>query len=245
MNLSGRTALITGGGKGIGGSISLALAGAGCDIVVNYAHDAASADSMVERIRKSGPKAISVKADVCNMEEVDAMADIALKEFGKIDILVNNAGNNKDGFLTLMPQDDWKSVIETNLTGVFNCCQVVSKAMISKRYGRIINMSSISGLMGIAGQTNYSAAKAGVIGLTKALAKELVHFKILVNAVAPGLIDTEMIKKIPAKNLKEMLNNIPLKRLGKPEEVAEVVVFLASESASYMTGQVLTVSGGL
>jgi 3-oxoacyl-[acyl-carrier protein] reductase len=245
MNLTDKIALVTGSSKGIGKSIALTLAKYGCNVAVNYAHDDSAAQSLVEEIRSLNRKAIAVKADVANANEVENMVDAVLKEFNTIDILVNNAGLHKDDFLVLMTNDSWHSVIETNLTGVFNCCKIVSKTMIGNRYGKIINVSSISGIIGLAGQTNYAAAKAGIIGFTKSLAKELAHFKVLVNAIAPGLVDTEMIKNIPEKNLKQMLDNIPLKRLGKPEEIAEVVAFLASDVSSYITGEVITVSGGL
>jgi 3-oxoacyl-[acyl-carrier protein] reductase len=245
MDLKNKVALVTGGTRGIGQSISLTLAKYGCDIILNYASNEDSAKETVEKITNLGRKAISYKADVSKIEQIDNMVDNALKEFGKIDILINNAGFNKDNFLILMPQADWYSVIETNLTGTFNCCKIVAKNMISNRYGKIINVSSISGLMGLPGQVNYSASKAGVIGLTKTLAQELARFNILVNAVAPGLIETEMIKNIPQKHLDSMLKNIPLKRTGTCEEVSEVVAFLASDKSSYITGQVLTISGGL
>ncbi len=245
MRLKGKVALVTGGGRGIGRAISLALAQEGVKVCVNYFHSKDAAEEVVKRIKENGGEAISYKADVSKLEEVNRMVGEVNKQFEKIDILVNNAGLNIDKYLMIMNEEEWDKVIDVNLKGAFNCSKAVSRIMIGQRSGNIVNISSISAISGTAGQTNYSAAKGGMISFTKSLARELAPFGIRVNALAPGLIDTEMVKKMPKEMLDQVLEMTPLKRVGKPEEVAKVVTFLVSEEAGYITGQVIRVDGGL
>ena len=245
MRLKGKVALVTGGGRGIGRAISLALAQEGARVCVNYFHSEDLAEEVVKRIKEKGGEAISYQADVSEWEEVNGMVEEVKKRLGRIDILVNNAGLNIDRYLMIMNEEEWDRVIDVNLKGTFNCSKVVSRVMIGQRSGNIVNISSVSAISGTAGQTNYSAAKGGVISFTKSLARELAPFGIRVNALAPGLIDTEMIKKMPKEILDQVLKITPLKRMGTPEEVAKVVTFLVSEEAGYITGQVIRVDGGL
>ncbi|MEK7688852.1 MAG: 3-oxoacyl-ACP reductase family protein, partial [Deltaproteobacteria bacterium] len=214
-------------------------------VVVNYHSNRERAESVVSRIKDSGSEAIAIKADVSKADEVSRMVDTVVEKYGRLDVLVNNAGMAKGGLLMLMDDKDWDNVIDINLKGVFNCCKAASRQMIAQKNGAIINVSSLSGITGLSGQSDYSAAKGGVIAFTKAIAKELAQFGILVNAVAPGIIDTEMIGDIPDTVKKRFLEAIPLKRFGMPEEVAGVVKFLASPEASYITGETIVVSGGL
>ncbi|MBP3610998.1 MAG: 3-oxoacyl-[acyl-carrier-protein] reductase [Lachnospiraceae bacterium] len=245
MNLTGRSALVTGAGRGIGRAIAVALAKAGADVAINYAGNEAAAKETETLCAECGVKTLVIKADVSNAEDCRAMIDQVKDTFGKIDILVNNAGITKDKLMIGMSEADFMDVINTNLKGSFLCMQMVSKLMIKQRYGRIINLSSVVGLHGNAGQVNYAASKAGVIGMTKSAAKELASRNITVNAVAPGMIDTDMTAVISDKAKEAMLSSIPAGRAGKPEDVANVVAFLASEEAAYMTGQVVSVDGGM
>ncbi|MGE7823028.1 3-oxoacyl-[acyl-carrier-protein] reductase [Paenibacillus sp. NPDC093718] len=243
--LKGQTALVTGASRGIGRSIALGLADLGANVAVNYAGSEAAAAEVVEAIRAKGVSAIAVKSNVGRTEEADAMVKQVLGTFGRIDILVNNAGITRDNLIMRMKEEEFDQVIETNLKGVFNCLKAVTRPMMKQRYGRIINISSVVGALGNPGQANYVAAKAGVIGLTKSAARELASRGITVNAVAPGFIDTDMTRELPEDMREGLLGGIPLARLGQPEEIAGVVAFLASSSASYMTGQVLHVDGGM
>ncbi|MCC3381389.1 3-oxoacyl-[acyl-carrier-protein] reductase [Paenibacillus farraposensis] len=243
--LSGKTALVTGASRGIGRSIALALAEAGANVAVNYAGNEAAAAEVAEQIRAKGVEAITVQANVGRADEADRLIKDVADAWGKIDILVNNAGITRDNLIMRMKEEEFDQVIETNLKGVFNCLKAVTRPMMKQRFGRIINISSVVGVLGNAGQANYVAAKAGVIGLTKSSAKELASRGITVNCVAPGFIDTDMTQVLSDDLRDSMLGGIPLARLGRPEEIANVVLFLASDASSYMTGQTLHVDGGM
>ena len=245
MELTGKCALVTGASRGIGRAIAVALAKAGADVAINYAGNEAAAKETERLCAEYGVKTLVIQADVSDGESCKAMVEQVKETFGKIDILVNNAGITKDKLMIGMSEADFMDVINTNLKGSFLCMQLVSKLMIKQRYGRIINLSSVVGLHGNAGQVNYAASKAGVIGMTKSAAKELASRNITVNAVAPGMIETDMTAVIPEKAKEAMMAGIPMGRAGKPEEIATVVAFLASEEAAYMTGQVVSVDGGL
>ncbi|WIF96195.1 3-oxoacyl-[acyl-carrier-protein] reductase [Caminicella sporogenes] len=245
MNLSGKTAIVTGGSRGIGKAIALKLAEKGADIVVNYTSNFEKAQEVVEKIKSMGRKAIAIKADVSNPDDVANLVKEVSKNFESIDILVNNAGITRDGLLIRMKDEDWDKVININLKGTYLCTKLVGKKMMKQRSGKIINVASVVGIIGNAGQANYSASKAGVIGFTKSAAKELAARGITVNAVAPGFIETEMTDKLPADVIENYKKNIPIARFGKPEDVANVVAFLASEKANYITGQVINVDGGM
>ncbi len=245
MLLEGKVALITGASRGIGRSIALALAKEGAAVAINYAGNVKAAEEVQAEIAGSGGKAIIVKADVSDAEAVEAMIETVVNEYGTIDILVNNAGITRDGLLIRMKQQDWDAVINTNLSGIFNCTKSVAKLMMKKRAGKIVNMASVVGLTGNIGQTNYSAAKAGVVGFTKSLARELAARGVTVNAVAPGCIATDMTAVIPDKAKENLINNIPLGKMGNPEDVANTVLFLVSDKAAYITGQVINVDGGM
>jgi 3-oxoacyl-[acyl-carrier protein] reductase len=241
--LKDQVALVTGASRGIGKAIALALAAEGASVVVNYTSSQDAAQALVETIVKAGGKALAIKADVAQPEQVEALVKETLAQLGRIDILVNNAGITRDTLLLRMKLEDWQAVINLNLTGVFLCTQAVSKSMLKQRSGKIINIASVAGQMGNPGQANYSAAKAGVIGLTKTLAKEFASRGITVNAVAPGFIETDMTEGLKAE---EILKIIPLGRYGKPEEIAGMVAFLASDpAANYITGQIFNVDGGM
>ena len=242
-SLDGQTALVTGGGRGIGRAIAIALAEAGAQVVVNYANSASAADAVVEQITAAGGSAYALKANVSIEAEVDGLIKTVLERSGRLDVLVNNAGITRDGLLMRMKTDDWQSVIALNLSGVFLCTRAVARPMLKQKSGRIINITSVVGLMGNAGQANYAAAKAGVIGLTKSTAKELASRSITVNAVAPGFIATDMTKDLDADLI---LKDIPLGTFGTQEQVAGAVRFLAADpAAAYITGQVLQVDGGM
>ena len=241
--LTGQTALVTGGGRGIGRAIALALAESGMEVVVNYSNSAAAAEEVVELITKSGGKAYALQANVAMEEDVDGLIKTVLERSGRLDVLVNNAGITRDGLLMRMKTSDWQAVIDLNLSGVFLCSRAVARPMLKQKSGRIINITSVVGLMGNAGQANYAAAKAGVIGLTKSTAKELASRGITVNAVAPGFISTDMTKDLDADAI---LKDIPLGQFGTQEQVAGAVRFLAADpAAAYITGQVLQVDGGM
>lgn len=243
--LEGKVAVVTGASRGIGRAIALKLADEGAKVVVNYSGSQAKAEEVVATIQANGGEAIAVQASVSKTEEVTALMDAAVKTFGTLDILVNNAGITRDNLLMRMKEEEWDDVLDTNLKGVFLCTKAVTRQMMKQRAGRIINISSIVGVAGNAGQANYVAAKAGVIGLTKTTAKELASRNILVNAIAPGFIETEMTEQLPEDLKQGMLTQIPLAKLGQPEDIAKAVAFLASEDANYMTGQTLHIDGGM
>ena len=245
MLLEGKTALVTGASRGIGRAIALRLAAEGADVAVNFAGSAAKAEEVKNAIIEMGRKAIAIQADVKDASSVASMVEEVKKTFGRIDILVNNAGVTRDGLLMIMKDEDWETVIDTNLRGVFQCTKAVSKIMMKQRYGRIVNMASVVGLVGNAGQANYAASKAGVIGFSKSVARELASRGITVNMVAPGCIDTDMTAVLSDKVREAMLADIPLARVGKPEDVANAVAFLVSDEAAYITGQVINVDGGM
>ena len=245
MNLTGKVALVTGASRGIGQATAIDLAKAGADVVVNFIGNEAVAQETVEKIEALGRKAIKIKANVGNADDVQAMVDEAIATFGHIDILVNNAGITRDGLLIRMKDSDWDDVLNINLKGVYLVTKAVAKLMVKQRAGRIINMTSVSGVTGNVGQANYAAAKAGVIGFTKTCAKELAARGITVNAVAPGFIETAMTDVLPEKIKEGIAATVPFGRMGQPEEIASVVTFLASDFASYITGQVLNVDGGM
>lgn len=240
-----KVALITGATRGIGKEIALELAANGFDIAVNYRNEQAGMEELKKEIEKNNVRCEFVKADVANFEDCESMVKETIEKFGKIDVLVNNAGITKDGLIMRMKKEDFESVIDVNLTGTFNVTRNIIPHMLKQRSGRIINVSSVVGVAGNAGQTNYSASKAGIIGFTKSLAKEVASRNILVNAIAPGFIDTDMTSVL-SDAVKEGINaQIPLKRMGTPKEVAKVVKFLSSEDSSYVTGQVLNIDGGM
>ena len=245
MNLTGKVALVTGASRGIGQATAIELAKAGADVVVNFIGNEAVAQETVEKIEALGRKAIKIKANVGDADDVQAMVDEAIATFGHIDILVNNAGITRDGLLIRMKDSDWDEVLNINLKGVYLVTKAVAKLMVKQRAGRIINMTSVSGVTGNVGQANYAAAKAGVIGFTKTCAKELAARGITENAVAPGFIETAMTDVLPEKIKEGIAATVPFGRMGQPEEIASVVTFLASDFASYITGQVLNVDGGM
>ncbi len=243
--LAGKTAIITGASRGIGAEIARKFAAEGAKVVVNYSGSQEKAEAVVAEIQANGGEAIAVKANVSDAESVKAMVDETMKTFGSVDILVNNAGITRDNLMMRMKDDEWDDVINTNLKGVFVCTKAVTRQMMKQRAGRIINIASIVGVMGNAGQANYVASKAGVIGLTKTTARELATRGITANAVAPGFITTDMTDQLTEEVQKAMLGQIPLGRFGAPEDVAKAALFLASDDASYMTGQTLHLDGGM
>lgn len=245
MLLDGRYALVTGASRGIGRAIALRLAAEGAAVALNFAGNVAAAEAVRKEIESAGGKAILVPADVADETAATEMVEKTVEAFGAIDILVNNAGITRDGLLLRMKEEDWDAVLNTNLKGVFHCSKAAAKFMMKKRYGRIVNLASVVGLVGNSCQANYAAAKAGVIGFTKALAKELAGRGITVNAIAPGFIRSDMTDVLPDKVKETMLAGIPLGRAGEPEDVAKAALFLASDQAAYITGQVLTVDGGM
>ncbi|WP_342525855.1 3-oxoacyl-[acyl-carrier-protein] reductase [Chryseomicrobium sp. FSL W7-1435] len=245
MTLQGKTAVVTGASRGIGSEIAKDLAARGAQVVVNYSGSQEKAEAVVAEIVAAGGKAIAVQASVSNGEEVTALMKAALDEYGSIDILVNNAGITRDNLLMRMKDSEWDDVIDTNLKGVFLTTKAVSRQMIKQRKGRIINISSIVGASGNPGQTNYVAAKAGVVGMTKSVALELASRNITVNAIAPGFIETEMTDQLPEEIKTAMLSQIPLGHFGTSKDIAAAVAFLASDEATYITGQTLHVNGGM
>lgn len=245
MRLTGKTAVVTGGSRGIGRAICLELAGQGADVVLCYTGSQDRAEQTARDCRALGAKALSIRCDVANAQQVKDMMDQALAEFGRIDILVNNAGITRDGLLMLMKEDDFDAVLDTNLKGVFLCTKAVARVMMKQRYGRIVNLSSVVGLRGNAGQVNYAASKAGVVGITKSVARELASRGVTVNAIAPGFIQTDMTDALSDGAREALLASIPAGRLGGVEEVAKAAAFLASDDAGYITGQVLVVDGGM
>jgi len=245
MDLSNRVALITGGASGIGRSITLELAKRGASVVLNYNRSAEAAQLLVQEIEAFGGKAFAVQADISQFQDAERLVAETISHFGTINIVVNNAGITDDALILRMNEEQFDRVINTNLKGVWNICKHAAKPLMKSGYGRIINISSVSGVMGNAGQSNYSAAKAGVIGLTKSLAREFASRAVTVNAVAPGFIETEMTKKLSPEIVDQWKAQIPLKRFGDAKEVAYAVAFLASEEASYITGHTLEVDGGI
>lgn len=243
--LKDKCAIVTGAGRGIGKAIALKLASLGANLVINYRNSENEAKALVEEIEALGAKAVMVKADVSSFEEAEKLVKTAVEQFGKVDILVNNAGITKDTLLLRMKESDFDSVININLKGTFNCIKHCTQVMLKQKSGKIINISSVVGISGNAGQANYAASKAGIIGLTKSVAKELGSRGINVNAVAPGFIETDMTEVLSDKIKTSLLDNIPLKHLGKASDVANLVAFLCSEDSSYITGQVISVDGGM
>ena len=245
MNLSGKVALVTGASRGIGRQIAVTLAGYGATVIVNYNGSEAKAAEVVEEIAANGGTAEAIQCSVSDYEKAGEMISGIVKKYGHLDIVVNNAGITRDNLIMKMSEEDFDAVIDTNLKGAFNCTKHVARQMLKQKSGRIINISSVSGVMGNAGQANYCASKAGLIGLTKSVARELGSRGITVNAVAPGFIKTEMTDVLPEDVKKAMGEQIPLKRFGETKDIAETVAFLASEGAAYITGQVISVDGDM
>jgi len=245
MNLKDKIAIVTGGSRGIGRAIALKLASLGAKVVVNYRVNAEAAQEVVEAIKAQGGEAIAVQADVRNADDAKRLVQTAQSTYGRLDILVNNAGIHRDNLLVRMSEEDWDAVMDTNLRGTFNCTKAAMRPMMKQRYGRIVNITSVSGLAGNPGQANYSAAKAGLVGFTKAVAKEVGPRKITVNAIAPGYITTDQTAYLPEEWKAKAIEMTPLGRAGSPEDIANAVAFLVSDEAGFVTGVVLRVDGGL
>jgi 3-oxoacyl-[acyl-carrier protein] reductase len=245
MNLDDKVAVVTGASRGIGRAIALELARRGASLVVNYNHSSEAAQDVVATIEENEGKAIAVQADVGDFDQAATLIKTTQETFGQIDILVNNAGTTRDQLLMLLREEDWDIVLRTNLKSVFNCCKAAARPMMRQRAGRIISISSVSGLIGQGGQTNYAASKAGIIGFTKSLAKELGPRNVTVNAIAPGFVPTDLTANLSDDLKEQAIAATPLRRMGKPEEIAYAVAFLASDEAAFITGEVLTVDGGL
>jgi 3-oxoacyl-[acyl-carrier protein] reductase len=245
VGLDGKVAVVTGASRGIGRAIAERLAAEGAKVVVNHRASADQAEEVISVIREQGGQAIAIQADVSDFQQAHDLAKAAVDKFGRVDILVNNAGTTRDTLLLLMKESHWDLVIDTNLKSVFNCCKAVARGMVRQRSGRIINITSVAGIAGNAGQTNYAASKAGVIGFTKSLAKELASRGITVNAVAPGFVPTALTNDLPEDLRQAAIDMTPLGRFGEPEEIAAAVSFFASDESGFITGQVLSVDGGL
>jgi len=245
MILKDEVAIVTGGTKGIGKAICLLFAEEGAEVIANYSKDVDAAEGLMKEGKSKGLKMNLFKADVTQFDQVKEMVEETFAQYGRIDILVNNVGLVRDNFLILMSDDDWSSLLNANLTSLFNCCKTVIRKMIPQRKGKIINISSISGILGTSGQTNYAATKGGVISFTKALARELGPFNIHVNAVAPGLIESDVVSRMPKEKVEAIIKSSSLGRIGKPEEAAQAVLFLASSLSNYITGQTIIVDGGI
>lgn len=240
-----QTAIVTGGSRGIGRAVAVCLAKDGMNLVINYRGNSAAAEETERLCRELGAEVLLVQGDVSRAEDCEKLAAQAKEAFGRVDVLVNNAGITRDGLLARMTEEDFRAVLDVNLVGPWNMMKAVNRIMMKQRYGRIVNLSSVTGLMGNMGQTNYAAAKAGILGMTKSYAREVASRGITVNAVAPGFIDTDMTEAMPEGAKDKIITGIPMGRTGKPEDVAEAVAFLASEQAGYITGEVLRVDGGM
>lgn len=240
-----QTAIVTGGSRGIGRAVAVRLAKEGMNLVINYRGNSAAAEETERMCRELGAEVLLVQGDVSRAEDCEKLAAQAKEAFGRVDVLVNNAGITRDGLLARMTEEDFRAVLDVNLVGPWNMMKAVNRIMMKQRYGRIVNLSSVTGLMGNIGQTNYAAAKAGILGMTKSYAREVASRGITVNAVAPGFIDTDMTEAMPEGAKDKIITEIPMGRTGKPEDVAEAVAFLASEQAGYITGEVLRVDGGM
>lgn len=240
-----QTAIVTGGSRGIGRAVAMRLAKDGMNLVINYRGNSAAAEETERLCRELGAEVLLVQGDVSRAEDCEKLATQAKETFGRVDVLVNNAGITRDGLLARMTEEDFRAVLDVNLVGPWNMMKAVNRIMMKQRYGRIVNLSSVTGLMGNMGQTNYAAAKAGIVGMTKSYAREVASRGITVNAVAPGFIDTDMTEAMPEGAKDKIITRIPMGRTGKPEDVAEAVAFLASEQAGYITGEVLRVDGGM
>lgn len=240
-----QTAIVTGGSRGIGRAVAVRLAKDGMNLVINYRGNSAAAEETERLCRELGAEVLLVQGDVSRAEDCEKLAAQAKEAFGRVDVLVSNAGITRDGLLARMTEEDFRAVLDVNLVGPWNMMKAVNRIMMKQRYGRIVNLSSVTGLMGNMGQTNYAAAKAGILGMTKSYAREVASRGITVNAVAPGFIDTDMTEAMPEGAKDKIITGIPMGRTGKPEDVAEAVAFLTSEQAGYITGEVLRVDGGM